>query len=485
VTYVTQRRGRSADIEIAIDTTASMNNTIAQAKADATSIVNTVKGSIADAHFAVVQFRDSGDTPEYQLMQPMTDSAPAVQTAINGLTPGGGGDFPEAHNLVFHNSYADPSIGFRSTARKFVIVLSDAQPHGAGTFSSLQPGCNDTSADPHGLSTTTELAGMKTAELTLFMVRQAATATSSLQCYQQIAAQAFTGGQGVDGGANLGTQIVTLINSAVQSINQVTLDTVPASFASWASFNPASPYGPVTAPFDKAFTETIKVPLGTAPGDYSFDVRAQADGATRAVEHVNVHVPPLRGGKFTCRGAGARVLGGDLAVSNGPNDPCQDKSAALLNLPLGSGQLALGANLVNSSTGQTPDDLNSLPAVDDRGEADAKATVVTLVAGLTTVKASVVSSHAEARCEAPLGGPPALSGSSTIASLTVNGNTVPVGSSEIKINVLLGVLHINSTVKTATGVTQRGIWFENKVLPSSLDVVAAEAKAGYSGNPCA
>jgi hypothetical protein len=584
-----------ADIEIAIDHTGSMTQTIAQAKADASSLVSAVQGQIADARFAVVAFEDKTEGPkEYQLLAPMTTSAAAVQSAINGLAADAGGDAPEAHNLVFHNAYSDPAIGFRASARKFVVVLSDAEPHAAGTFAALQPGCKDATNDPNALSTTTELAGMKAAELTLFMVRQVGPLTSSsLQCYQQIAAQGFTGGAGVDGGANLGPQIVSLINSAVQSINKVELATVPASFSSWASFNPASPYGPVTAPLDKSFVETITVPAGTPGGDYAFDVVASADGATRATEHVTVHVPvpklsvnnvtvtegnsgltpatftvsmdkaspvpvtvkyatangsatapadyqaaagtltfapgqtqkPVtvnvvgdlvdepnetfhlalsapsgatiadgdglgkildddRSGAFTCRAAGLRLLGAEVAVSNGPGAPCKDASAAPLNLPLGLGTVTVGANLISSATNQTPDDLTTTPALDDRGEADAKAAVVTLLAGATTVKATVATSHAEARCSAPLGGTPVLGGSSVLTGLTVNGQSVAVDTGELKINLLLGVLHINSTQKTATGVTQRAIWFENTLLPSSLDVVVAEAKAGFSGNPC-
>ena len=588
-----------ADIEIAIDTTGSMIDSIAQAKADATDLVNQIQSSIPDARFAVVDFKDSGDgADEYRLLQPMTGSASAVQSAINTMSPVGGGDHPEAHNLVFNKSYSDAAIGFRATARKFVVVLSDAQPHGAADAGLA--GCTDRSPDPHGLVTTTELANMNAAELTLFMVRQIPTSTASLQCYQSIAALAFTGGVGVNSGTALGAQIVALINSASQSINQVVLSVTPAAFASWVSFAPASPYGPVTAPFDKDFTETITVPAATPDGDYAFDVVLSADGAQRATEHVLVHVvsPPKvsvsdvtvtegntglspatpatfavtlnkpsaqtvtvhyktldgsatapadyqalpdtvltfaagqtsklvtanvvgdladepnetfhlmlssptmatiadddglgtildddRSGGFACRGAGLRLLGAELAVSNAPYTPCKDASASVLNVPLPLlGTIRVGANVVNSSTNQTPDDLvNTSPAVGDRAEADSHVAVVTLLAGLTTVKADVVDSHAEARCGSPLGGAPALTGSSVLTNVTVNGSPVVVADAEVTINVALGVIHLNSTTTTATGVTQRGIWFENKVLSSSLDVVVAEARAGFNGNPC-
>lgn len=156
-----------------------------------------------------------------------------------------------------------------------------------------------------------------------------------------------------------------------------------------------------------------------------------------------------------------------------------------MNLPLGLGTVSVGANLIGSSSDQTPNDPSlTLPAIGDRAAADAHASVVTLLVGTTSVKATVVQSHAEARCGAPLGGTPALSGSSVVTGLTVNGTAVAVGTGELNINLLLGVLHVNSATITPTGVTQRAIWFENKILPSSADVVVAEARAASRANPC-
>ena len=101
---------READIELAIDTTGSMGPAIAQAQADATAIVNGVQGIFPSAEFAVVQFKDAGDTPEYNVEQPMTASASLIDAAIAGLSADGGGDSPEAYNLVYHNSYT-PAVG--------------------------------------------------------------------------------------------------------------------------------------------------------------------------------------------------------------------------------------------------------------------------------------------------------------------------------------------------------------------------------------
>jgi Mg-chelatase subunit ChlD len=200
------------DIEIAIDTTSSMGASISQAQADSKRLVTEVQRRYPGAMFAVVQFRDSTDTPEYQVMQPMTADGNAVDAAIDTLQPAGGGDFPEAYNLVFQQSYTDPNTGWRPNTRKLVVVIGDAEAHGARTSGFTS--CNDTSADPHGLSTADVLAGMKTNQRTLIMVRQATTASTSLECYQQLAAAAFTGGAARNGGDDIVSVIEALITSA-------------------------------------------------------------------------------------------------------------------------------------------------------------------------------------------------------------------------------------------------------------------------------
>ena len=142
----------------------------------------------------------------------MTSDAAQVSAAIDTLTPAGGNDYPEAYNLVFQNSTTDPNTGWRPGSRKLVVVIGDAEPHGAGT--SGFAGCADTSADPHGLNTASALAAMKAAQRTLIMVRQAATASTSLECYQSLAAAGFTGGAARNGGDDLISVIQALINTA-------------------------------------------------------------------------------------------------------------------------------------------------------------------------------------------------------------------------------------------------------------------------------
>jgi Mg-chelatase subunit ChlD len=281
-----------ADIEIAIDTTGSMSPSIAQAKLDATAIVLMVQAQIPNTRFAVVEFRDAGDANEYRLVLPMTAAAAEVQGAINGLSAGGGGDAPEAYNLVFRNSYSDPAVGWRPDSRKFVVVIGDAQPHGNLATQGLA-GCGNVTPDPHGLTTSAELAQMNLNVRTLMMILQTGpSTTTSLGCYQSLAAGAFPGGQAVPAAGSLATQIVDLINAAFANVSDLHLEVVaPNPNAAWISFAPAA-RGPIPAPSTQTFTLSATVPAGTPPGSYSFDIVALADGADVGHQSLTLQVVP-------------------------------------------------------------------------------------------------------------------------------------------------------------------------------------------------
>jgi hypothetical protein len=189
----------AVDIEIAIDTTGSMTPSIENAQRDARKIVANTQQTLPNARFAIVQFRDEGDSPEYEVAQPLTADGDAVAAAIGRLHAGGGGDSPESYNLVFQRAVADQAaLGFRPGSRKLLFVLGDAEPHGAGGDGLA--GCSDGSRDPHGLDTGQVLAGLRTSEITLNLVLQASSAQTSLRCYQSLASAAYGNGTATESG---------------------------------------------------------------------------------------------------------------------------------------------------------------------------------------------------------------------------------------------------------------------------------------------
>jgi hypothetical protein len=184
--------GPALDVVIAIDTTGSMTPSIEQAKRDARQVVADTQAAIPGSRFAVIQFRDSTDATEYQLVQAMTADPDAVAAAIGPLYADGGDDSPEAYNLVFTRVAGDADIGFRPDGRRLLVVIGDAEPHGAGGAG--VEGCSDTSADPHALATPAALGALRSARISLSMILQGASASTTLECYRSLAAGAF--GQG-------------------------------------------------------------------------------------------------------------------------------------------------------------------------------------------------------------------------------------------------------------------------------------------------
>src|SRR4051812_46232749 len=70
------------DVEIAIDTTGSMGPSIRRIQRDSVKLVAAIKKASPAARFAVVQFKDAGDTPEYEVLQSMTGDPQAVDVAV-------------------------------------------------------------------------------------------------------------------------------------------------------------------------------------------------------------------------------------------------------------------------------------------------------------------------------------------------------------------------------------------------------------------
>jgi hypothetical protein len=330
-----------ADIVVAVDTTGSMGTAIANAKADATNIVNRVKASIPGARFAVVDFKDypippygdAGDYP-YRLKTGLTSNASTVQTAVNGLTVGGGNDLPESINRVLFETYSDtqphsgesppPHLAYDAEAPRFLIVLADDIGHDS-TQKQAFPGCANT-FDNYGLDgfpgteddaltprddlgrngvvgggddprTKATLDALKVANTNVSFVTYNPTGGTpgTPQCHAEMAL--YAGGLQVTHGAtdSLAGEIVTLVKEAAARVDKVALVVSPpetgASAAGWPiSFSPPGPYGPFDAPRDVPYEMRVTVPTGTATGTYKFNVTAVADGSPRAEQLVTIDV---------------------------------------------------------------------------------------------------------------------------------------------------------------------------------------------------
>jgi len=282
----------AADIIIAIDTTGSMTNAIAQAKAQATQLCTDVQNAIPGARFAVFDFKDIPDRPAtlgVLILTPVfTSSCAAVQAAINTMSASGGLDFAEAYNPVFHDAYSDPVLDAsrNPAAVQFLVVLGDAPPHNTPA-PTVAPACGDQPPADPGMTSDSEIAGLNANDITLLMIHYTTPINIPIACYDQLSAA--TGGTAVESGGDLSDDIINQINAAAAHIDSVQL-VVSGGCLLNITFNPPPPYGPLTAPVDVLFTETITAP--TVPGLYSCSVTAVVDGTARAVQQVNVTVIP-------------------------------------------------------------------------------------------------------------------------------------------------------------------------------------------------
>lgn len=254
--------------------------------------------------------------------------------------------------------------------------------------------------------------------------------------------------------------------------------------------------GSVTIP--AGATSVALTPAPTVVGDYldepneTFTVKLDGTSAGSTIGAGTATVTIIdddRNGSFSCQATGLRLLGLSTYLANGSYSPCMDSTGSLLALQVSS-LVTVDLKVLGASTDATPNDaVKTKPAVGDQGKGDSSVANVAIALGGHTITADAVKSHAEAACQAPLGGTPKLSASTVLTNVKIDGKPVVLvnGSAYVELNVLglVGVkVWINRTISTATDITQRAIQVTGTGLLSAVDVVVAEARAGFTGNPC-
>ena len=108
----------SADIEVALDTTASMGAALSSAQSDAFAMVAKVQQLVPDTRFAFVQFQDTHLSPvPYRLEQPLTSDPGVFEAALNKVaapSDGVGGDPRRITTPCSRTASTRPSGGARA-----------------------------------------------------------------------------------------------------------------------------------------------------------------------------------------------------------------------------------------------------------------------------------------------------------------------------------------------------------------------------------
>ncbi len=114
------------DVIIAFDSTGSMGGEIAQVKRQIGRIGNTLVTLVPKARIGLCTYRDETDSYVVKGL-PLTNEIQKVQTYLDDVHAGGGGDQPEAVHEGLRWSIANNE--FRPRARKVILLFGDAPPH--------------------------------------------------------------------------------------------------------------------------------------------------------------------------------------------------------------------------------------------------------------------------------------------------------------------------------------------------------------------
>jgi hypothetical protein len=320
----------SADVIFAFDLSASMEEIIDTAKTQAAAIIASLDAiPDVDIQYGVMSYMDYphsyedycgysapygvGDDYAYSLDQSVTNDAGAVIGAINALTLGVGGDNPQDYTRIMYESYADPSVGWRSGARRILVNFGDDVPHDCNLNEGVSGEIWTTGGDPGRdeiMGTADDL------DLQTVLAEMAANGVILLECHTTDYANAhWTYWTGLTGGGVYITDsgsLVQDITAAVQdglgvsTVYGLHLEASPG-FGSWLwSVTPES-YAAVDAGSTVTFDLTIGVPEGTATGDYNFTISAKDSvGVSYGDQQVTITVvsgqPPIPGGGFVTGG---------------------------------------------------------------------------------------------------------------------------------------------------------------------------------------
>jgi hypothetical protein len=97
----------------------------------------------------------------------ITTDTNAVRAAINGLTLGHGEDLPESYSRALYETYADPSVGWRTGAKKIVIMFGDDIPHDPAYATGIDPGRDGEVGTADDLYFEDVVAGLKSNGITV------------------------------------------------------------------------------------------------------------------------------------------------------------------------------------------------------------------------------------------------------------------------------------------------------------------------------
>lgn len=124
-TVIEKEKGKSIDIVICLDTTASMKNDIDAIRSSLIPMLNDLTGSYPEWRVGIVLYKDYYDEYLTRIL-PFTNNMSVIQNAINSIIVRGGGDLPEAVYEALYDGIT--RFPWEADSRQ-IILIGDAPPH--------------------------------------------------------------------------------------------------------------------------------------------------------------------------------------------------------------------------------------------------------------------------------------------------------------------------------------------------------------------
>lgn len=119
-------RRNGLDIVICFDSTGSMSGEIDEVKRQISRIGTTLVTLVPRSRISICTYRDTDDEFVAKGL-PLSGSIQDIQSYLDGIEAGGGGDHPEAVDEGLYWSIMQNK--FRPSARKVILLFGDAPPH--------------------------------------------------------------------------------------------------------------------------------------------------------------------------------------------------------------------------------------------------------------------------------------------------------------------------------------------------------------------
>lgn len=316
------------DLLLVIDTTGSMESLISTVQSRTAAIADGLRAVSPDIALGLVDVRDfpygqaglSSDWP-WQLRGALSIDEADLAAAADMLYAGGGGDAPEAYAAAIAGALDSPLSGWRSGARRVIVLLGDSVPRdddlNAGIANPKVPGVwtpgrpawwRDSGADlvpgtDDDLDWQTLLDRLKAEQVTLMAVVSGAappelgSLSAELTRYWSAwTARAGPGGAAVDlGNVNrLPTALVDLLGASGRRIGRLVPRVQPAERAGWLTADPAEHLDVVVPATGgtRSFALSIEAPPGTMAGRYRLLVTAIGDEARYGEQAIDLDWRP-------------------------------------------------------------------------------------------------------------------------------------------------------------------------------------------------